>query len=221
VGPVTWSELAPALESRDLSVFIAALEVGDPEQPYWQQHSSSVAKQIDDAGIRGPVLLVGHSGAGALMPSIAEVCSAEVMGYVFVDAGIPRNGESRLEAMRREVPEFAEQLRKHLLGGGRFPEWTVEMLSDIPSLQLRERVIAELRPRALDFFDEPIPVFAEWPDSPGAYLRFTAAYEPSAQIAERHGWPVQRMEGGHFQLLADPIGVGHSLIRLTEAIHSR
>jgi hypothetical protein len=53
-----------------------------------------------------------------------------VMGYVFVAAGIPRDGESRLEAMSRETPEFAEQLRGHLLGRGRFPEWTVEMLSD-------------------------------------------------------------------------------------------
>jgi hypothetical protein len=50
---------------------------------------------------------------------------------------------------------------------------------------------------------------------------FRLRYEPSAQIAERHGWPVQRIEGGHFQLLADPIGVGDSLIRLTEAILSR
>jgi hypothetical protein len=173
LGPVTWSELAPALESHDLPVLIAALDDGDPEQPHWQQHSSSVARQVDDAGMRDPLLLVGHSGAGALVPSIAEACSAEVMGYVFVDAGIPRDGESRLEAISRETPEFAEQLRGHFLGGGRFPEWTVEMLSDIPSLQLRERVIADVRPRALDFFDEPIPVFAEWPDSPGAYLRFT------------------------------------------------
>ena len=72
-------------------------------------------------------------------------------------------------------------------------------------------MLEELQPRSLEFFAEPIPVFAGWPDAPCAYLQFSAVYgEPAAQ-ALREGWPTARLDAGHFHMLVDPAGVADAL----------
>ena len=68
-------------------------------------------------------------------------------------------------------------------------------------------MVAELRPRQLDFFTEPIPVFAGWPDAPCAYIQFSPVYEPLAIQARQAGWQVHRLEAGHFHMLVDPSAV--------------
>jgi hypothetical protein len=216
VGPVTWSLVKPELEARGARVAVPELRDGDPRLPYWKQHATSVGRALDAQQIEGPVVLVGHSGAGPLLPSIRQEADRQVGAYIFVDAGIARDGESRLDAMRRETPEFAEELYEYLRGGGRFPDWGVELLTDIPSSEVRRQVIDELQPRGLDFFEEAIPVFAGWPDAPCGYLQFTVSYEAAVAEAAERGWSMSRVAGGHFQMLADPLAVTEALAAIAE-----
>ena len=162
-----------------------------------------------------PLVLVGHSGAGLLLPAVQQVTARAVAGYMFVDAGIPRDGASRLEFMDAESPEWAQQLRQLLVSGGRFPSWIDEDLRElIPDARLHQGLLAELRPRPLAFFAEPIPVFDGWPDAPCGYLQLSQAYDVPAAQARKAGWAYRKLDAGHFHMLVDPAAVANILIEL-------
>ena len=115
--------------------------------------------------------------------------------------------------MAGEAPEWAAELRRELEAGARFPTWTdADLREVVPDAGQRAALLAELRPRPLAFFTEPIPVFAGWPDAPGAYLHFSAAYDVPAAQAQRRGWAYHRLDAGHFHLLVDPAGVAHTVV---------
>jgi hypothetical protein len=220
VGPVTWSLVAEELRRRGVDVLTP--ELVDREGsglPFWQQHAESVSAALADGKNHRPVVLAGHSGAGPLLPAIGERLNRRVAAYLFVDAGIPHNGASRLDLLRHELPEAAAQLEALLAAGGRFPAWRDEDLQPvIPDDGLRRAVLASLRPQPLAFIDEPIPVFPGWPDAPCGYLRFRPGYAvPAAESAAR-GWPCQEMDGGHFHMLVDPAAGADALLALLGAM---
>jgi hypothetical protein len=215
VGPRTWPLVAKSLEDRAVETIIPALSCSEHERPYWEQHASEVSASLESTLPDTPLVLVNHSGAGPIVPAIRQRSNRNVTGYIFVDAGIPQDGLSRLDLMALESPEFAGQFRDALQAGARFPAWTEEDLRDIvPNAELRRRLIDELCPRSLDFFEEPIPVFAGWPDAPCAYLQFTPTYAVFAEQAETDNWAVRQLEGGHFHMLVDPDAVARELIDL-------
>jgi hypothetical protein len=159
------------------------------------------------------LVLVGHSGAGPILPVIRQFLNHPIEAYIFVDAGIPRDGLSRLDLMKTEDPEWAEQFEQALLGGQRYPTWSADDLKDvIPVEDLRETLVAEIKPRAIAFFTEPIPVFEEWPDAPCAYIKFSAAYNRVSERVKEAGWPVQELNAGHFHMLVNPTMVADMLI---------
>jgi pimeloyl-ACP methyl ester carboxylesterase len=218
VGPATWEPVRVELRQRGVQAAAPVLR-DEPESaaPFWRQEVESVVTALRGAPAGQPLVLVGHSGAGALLPALGEALGRPVAAYVFVDAGIHRDGLSRLEMMVVEDAPFAGQLRTHLEAGGRYPAWTDEQLQEaIPNDERRAAVLAEIRPRGLDFFSEPIPVPDGWPDAPAAYLQFSQAYDVPAAMARELGWPVRAIEGGHFLILIDPETVTEAILALAD-----
>jgi hypothetical protein len=209
VGPVTWKPVADKLEQRGLDVLVPILtDSPDSKEPFWQQHAKTVMKALSRLATDTFVTLVAHSGAGPLLPVIRQAISNPVSAYLFVDAGIPRNGASRLDLMKSEDPEWAAQFQAELERGERFPTWSVDDLQEvIPAEPLRRQMVAEIQPRELSFFTEPIPVFEGWPDAPCVYIQFSPPYEYSAAQAREAGWPAHKLEAGHFHMLVDPEGL--------------
>jgi hypothetical protein len=209
VDSTSWRPVATELAKRGHMALVPELE-DDGAPPFWRQHidaTSVIGKDI-------PVVVAGHSGAGPLLPAIADHVTA--VAFLFVDAGLPRDGASRLDLLAAELPEMADGLRAHLQAGGRFPEWTDgELATVVPDPDARRRVLAGLRPRPLSFWEEPIPVPAEWPGAPCAYLQFSPGYDRPAQQAADLGWRVKRLEGAdHFHLIVDAPAVADALIGL-------
>ena len=99
VGPATWNTVARRLRSRGWRVTVPRLmDDGAGHPPYWQQHVASViATFLRRRDQQAPLIAVAHSGAGYLLPSIAALVKEPLAAQVFVDAGIPRDGASRLE----------------------------------------------------------------------------------------------------------------------------
>jgi len=185
----------------------------EANEPFWKQHAESISRELAHIPVHTPLTLVAHSGAGPLLPVIREALANPVSAYVFVDAGIPRNGASRLDLMKTEDPGWAEQFQAELERGERFPTWSVEELREvIPDESLRKQTAAEIRPRALPFFTEPIPVFGGWPDAPFVYIKFSAPYERPAAQARQAGWPTHTLEAGHFHMLVDPAAVANLIV---------
>lgn len=214
VGPLTWSRVANEMRQRGLSVLVPSLEdVPDSNEPFWKQHAESVSRAIAHISRETSLTLVAHSGAGPLLSVIRQSIANPANAYVFVDAGIPRDGASRLDLMKWEDPEWAEGFQQELARGERFPAWSFDDLQVvIPDASLRRQMVTELRPRGLDFFTEPIPVFVGWPDARCIYIQFSSAYEKPAAQARQLGWQVHELEAGHFHMLVDPVVVTVTII---------
>ena len=221
VGPLTWSLVAEQLQALGLDAFVPTLvDSGKTPPPYWQQHAASFQQALASVPQERPLVLVGHSGAGPLLPVLARAAHHPVSGYLFVDAGLPHPGQSHLNEMEASIPEFAQELRQHLASGGRFPNWTDEdLLEELPGRHIRQQMLAELQPRPLNYFEEAMPVVAGWPEAPCGYLLFTEGYRGSLEQAQKAGWPNRTLSGGHFYMLVDPAGVAAALVELTKQMN--
>jgi hypothetical protein len=185
----------------------------DSNEPFWKQHTQSVSQALAHIPKATFITLVAHSGSGPLLPVIRESIVNPVNAYVLVDAGIPRDGATRLDLMKAEDPEWAAQFQQYLEGGGRFPDWSFDDLQEvIPDEPLRRQMVSEIRPRGFDFFTEPIPVFDGWPDAPCVYIKVSPPYQYSASQAREKGWPSYELEAGHFHMLVDAAAVTKLLV---------
>ena len=218
VGPLTWSLVAEEMQQHGVEVIVPLLrDSSDSKEPFWKQHAQSVSQALAQIPQDKSVTLVAHSGAGPLLPVIRQSFANPVNAYVFVDAGIPRNDATRLDLMRSEDPAWAEQFQVELEHGGSFPNWSFDDLQEvIPDEVLREQMVMEIRPRALDFFAEPIPVFEGWPDAPCVYILFSEPYIRAEIQARQAGWPTYQLESGHFHMLVDPKIVADKIIEAVD-----
>ena len=217
VGPLTWGSVADELRRRGIEAIVPALREGeDAGPPYWRRHAEAVERALAALPADRPPILAAHSGAGPLLPAAREAIGRPVAAYLFVDAGLPRDGASRLDlfGVPEEVARFRAAAREGLL-----PTWGDEDLREvIPDAALRRRFVAELRPLPLAVYEEPLPVFAGWPDAPCGYLRFAATpvYEEPEREARRRGWACAQLPGRHFHMLVDPPAVAQALLDLLE-----
>lgn len=209
VGALTWKLVAKQMKQRGIKVIVPILsDTPDSKEPFWKQHTESVRQALAHIPKSQSVTLVGHSGAGPLLPVIRQSLRNPVNAYVFVDASVPRDGASRLDLMKAEDPEWAEEFQGELELGSRYPTWDFDDMSEvIPDETLRRQMLAEIHPRALTFFTESIPVFSGWPDAPCIYIRFSALYQKAAARAQEDGWPIYELEAGHFHMLVDEAAV--------------
>lgn len=214
VDALTWKLVADDLRQRGQIARVPTLnDTTDSKQPYWQQHAFSVSQALVEVPKNIPMILVAHSGAGPLLPAMRQSIPNPIHAYVFVDGGIPRNNATRLELMNLEDAQWAQDFQTHLEGGGRFPTWSSdELAAIIPDQQTREQLVAELRPRGLDFFSEPMPVFDGWPDAPCAYIQLSNAYDWDAVQAQEWGWPTFKIDAGHFHMLVEPVEVTNLIL---------
>jgi hypothetical protein len=203
----TWGDLPARLGADTLPPEIAA----DDAAPYAERYVDAVLTQT--AADRGPLVAVPHSGAGPLLAAIAAAfarAGRPLAGAVFLDAGLPAPGRSRLDLLASEDAAAAAEFRSALDAGARYPDWTADLLAgEVPD---PEPVIAALRPRGLDFYAEPLPD-AALPDGFAAgYVQLSGTYASYADEAEARGWPTVRADLGHLAALSAPDAVA-DLIR--------
>ncbi|MEV0705704.1 alpha/beta fold hydrolase [Saccharopolyspora sp. NPDC050389] len=220
VGPLTWELTATQLRHEGQRVVVPSLTaVVDDHPPYYRSLAEAAARALDTDGSHGPVVLVGHSGAGALLPAIAEVVGDDARGAVFVDALLPHPGSSWFDTA-------PTQLREQLAGltrAGRLPPWNEWFPSDVfdtlvPDAGLRERFIAELPPVPVAYFEEPAPNAPGWSATRCAYVCLSEAYTGAAEEAERRGWWVHRENADHLALITQPAHIAGVIARAVAAV---
>jgi pimeloyl-ACP methyl ester carboxylesterase len=220
VGPLTWQPAAASLRAAGYRVAVPSLTgVVDTGPPFYRKLAGRVAETIRQADPTGAVVLVGHSGAGALLPAAAEAAGVPLAAVVLVDAILPHPGVSWLETA---PPALREQLAG-LARDGQLPPWhqwfPPEVVTQLlPEEDLRRRFTAELRRLPLAYFEEPAPMVSGWPWARGGYLRLSAAYDAVADEAERHGWLVVREPADHLAMLTRPAAIAGLLDRLIKAL---
>src|SRR5207248_9941654 len=141
--PFTWLAVADELRRHGWRTVVPNLEtVKDSERSFHRRHAASVVKDLRATPRDRKLILVGHSGAGALLPSVALAARHPAAASFFVDAGIPKDGESRIGH-----GPFAIVIRDLYPAGVRFPDWTDdELREDVPNDGIRGRLLADVRP---------------------------------------------------------------------------
>lgn len=216
VGPISWRPVANALERQGHRVVVPSL------LPALQRPSGfagaiaqRVREAVEEASVAGPVVLVGHSAAGAYLPVIGAGLERPICAYLFVDARLPRRDASLDDD---DGPEAVAERRKMAEGGWLPPwsQWFPEglMRAVLPDDERRERFVAELPPIPLALFSETISFSSEWPDAPCGYLRLSEFYKPLAGEAAAASWPVAEIDAQHLHLLVEPAVVADFLLEL-------
>jgi hypothetical protein len=218
VGVESWGSLPDALRRGGMDA-VAVPVGGDDRPPFAERYVDGAVAGVLAAPVReGPLVLVGHSGAGPLLGAVGAGLAAAgrpAGGYQFCDAGLPRDGVTRLELLAAEDPELAAAFRAELERGGRFPAWSdAELAPLVPDPAARAVLVGSLRPRDLAFFTEPLPPAPGWPDAPCGFLRLSPAYDHWVAAAAARGWPTASLDAGHFHPLAAPAEVAAALLGL-------
>lgn len=208
LGPLTWRPVAAELERRGHEVETPAWpRLGQIADGFYEALATGLAAQL---GGEGPRLLVAHSGAGALAPTLGRKLSEPPAGLIFADAILPHPGRSWLAAAPAEL---RDQLRAGARAG-ELPAWdqwwppgALERL--VPDAAVREALTGELDPLPLAYFEAAAPEGDV--TSPAAYLQLSGAYDDEAVLAGRYGWPVVRLPLHHLAMLTDPAPVAAAL----------
>lgn len=209
LGPSCWRPVADVLSGRGWPVAGVPRLSRAPRRPadVFNAYLAAIPSDRD-------LVLIPHSNAGLFVPWLAE--RQRVIGYVFVDAGLPLDAGS-LGSM---LPaEFHRMLAGKADEAGLLPPWTQwwtgEDLSGLfPDARTRETVEREQQRLPLAYFEESVPVPADWPARPGAFLAFGDTYTAERAAAVARGWPVTTLPGEHLHMLMDPEGVAAAITDL-------
>ncbi|HET7899838.1 MAG TPA: alpha/beta fold hydrolase [Candidatus Nanopelagicales bacterium] len=215
VGPITWSAVAALLHARGDDAVVPDLHyVGAASPPYWPYVVDVVADAMGQLDDDGPVVLVGHSNAGLLLPAIAEGSPRPVGGAVLVDAAMPARGASPAAP-----PAFLERLRALAAADGSLPRWTqwwddADVAELLPDPEQRRRVVEDQPRLPLAYYQQELPTPDPWWTLPRAYLRLSAAYDAELAEARAAGWPTAALDGGHLHQVVDPVAVEDVVVGL-------
>lgn len=218
VGAATWAPVAAELHHRGVTATVPDLS---PALTPGGDHASRQADLVATSADSGPVVLVAHSGAGPLLPVIADRLDRQgisATASVFVDAGVPHPRQSRIDVLPAAA---VEQLREMTVAGWLAPWtswWPPEHLhAMLPDEQLRDLLIQTSPRLPASLFDQPLPSHSNELLGRCSYLRLSGAYDGFAADAERAGWPVRRLEAHHLAILTSPQAVADSLQALITA----
>ena len=206
VGPHTWDIVADCLRRAGRRVIVPSLAgVLEGRPPYYGALASAVARSTSDSG---PSILVGHSGAGSLLPAATQAIRAtggSCAATIFVDAILPHPGASWMST----APAALQDKLSKLAQSGRLPPWhqwlppgVLERI--ITDAAQRSAFIADLPSVPVQYLIEPAPAAAALPPTRCGYLQVSEAYSKEANEAERMGWPVLRERLNHLAMLTHP-----------------
>lgn len=213
IGPSSWSWVADDLIRRGIDVVVPDLHALAPGQsPHdFARALADVIRPLES------VVLVGHSGAGPLLPLAVAQCDLASVRYVFVDAAVPPPG-----SVLPTGADFRRQLDALVDADGRLPPWHTWWGPDgmawlVPDEDRRRRVTADTPRLPRSYFDEDIVAPAGWDHEAGGFVLLSELYRPFASTAVDNGWPVVEVLGTHLELVNDPEAVARAIVRLVPA----
>jgi pimeloyl-ACP methyl ester carboxylesterase len=219
VGPTSWLPVARELERRGRLAVVPSLRgVAAAPEPQWRHVADAV--RIATGNLDQRIILVGHSGAGLLLPVIADASDNEVAALVFVDSFLPPPAGG----LPLGSPAFMDQLRA-MATAGVLPPWSQWFGPDamrelVPDERLRADLEAEMPRLPLSYFEATVPLPEDWSIRPCGYLLLSATvYAASAAEARARGWPVTEIpDVQHLATATDPIPVTDGLIDMADSL---
>lgn len=213
LGPASLRPLADALAALGHPAVLLDLRPSVVAPPVHQVLLGAFADAMSEELLDGPVVLIGHSGAGPLLPAFADSLEDAVAGLVFVDAGLPTPGRS----WRDTVPASLYAELRALSREGQLPRWQRWFDADpLATLVTDEALRAEIADEApevpIAFLKEERPE-VEWA-GPAGYVLLSEPYEADAASAQELGWPLRRLATHHLAPATDPEPVAVAILEV-------
>lgn len=210
VGPTTWRWVASALVADGHDVAVPDLRDAAVRGQPGRVIDAAIAAL--PSGWSAPVL-VGHSGAGPMLPSIAARLPAQPE-MVFIDAGLPP-----CEGSASPGGDFLDQLRA-LAVDGVLPKWSTwwgegVMETLVPDADRRWAVEADLPEVPVAFFESAIDVPEGWCETPGAFVLLSESYRGDAERARTMGWRTVERLGSHLDIVSHADEIARTIVDLT------
>jgi pimeloyl-ACP methyl ester carboxylesterase len=219
-----WSWAAVIAQLQKLGHRATAVDLaGRGESPYdlakvtLAVHIDTVARYLEQRDLRD-VVLVGHSMAGIVMPSVAVRMPERIKRLIFVSALVMRDGESAMEVFRsgglgagngrtRSRESMVERFRRHQLNGA--------------SRDLQDFVISAIVPDQMAVLSEPVPMkdfYALDPPTSVIILEDDLAIDPlrfHPLFTERLRNPtIRSIKAGHGVMFTHPAQCARAIIEL-------
>lgn len=204
----------PGLAERAAEL-TASLGLGD--------HIASVVAFVEEAGL-SDIVLVGHSYGGMVITGVADALAERIALLVYLDAAVPRDGESMVSYGAPQAPEVIAAriagLRALAPDGIAMlppPPEALGVAPDHPACALlRER----LTPHPLKTWLDPIRLATQAAQAlPRAYLHCTNPVLAHTQfpyiarlVAQDPAWRYGEIASGHEAMLTAPDAVAQHLL---------
>ncbi len=217
-----WKKMRPLLQARGHALYtptytglgerahLASREVG------LQTHIADVLGTLEFEDLHD-VVLVGHSYGGMVATGVADRARARLRRLVYLDAFVPRDGQSLLDLLPADVRERMREAARTAGDGWRVPP------NPVPP-DTSETDLAWLMPRRvmhpLRAFEEPIRLTGPEGAVPRAYIYCTRiapddVFGPFAERARREaGWDYLELEASHSPNVTAPEALASLLEKL-------
>ena len=221
LGGWCWQSVASDLRAAGHTVIPATL-TGLGERAHLmsrnidlETHVTDVVNLFEYRDLRD-VMLVGHSYGGTVVTAAAERISNRLRRLVYLDASVPRDGESNDDVIGATM---AEQLRASAMSEGdgwKVPPapYVIGRLSEHP---LCSWIAERLKPHPLRPFGERVHLYSpEAAALPRAFIQTTQSdlYRGLIARARDAGWHCREISGGHYAMFTEPKAVASALNEL-------
>lgn len=221
LGGWCWRDVALPLRAAGHTVITATL-TGLGERAHLispeiglDTHVADIVALVHHGELRD-VTLIGHSYGGTVITAVAERIPEHIRRLVYLDASIPRDGESNNDVIGTEM---AGQLRASAISEG--DGWQVPpapyVVARLSDETLRSWVAARLTPHPLRAFDDPVHLRSPAAAAlPRAFIRTTQSplYDRLLAYARDAGWYCREIGGGHYSMFTQPAVVASALMEL-------
>lgn len=217
LGPASLQPLAGRLSATGITTLVPDLRDAVISAPVHLRLVHEFVGGLSSAATTNPLVLIGHSGAGPLLPSFAEAAEDRVAALIYLDAELPTPGRSWEETAPVELVDELRSRARH----GRLPPWhswfDPDLLATlVPDDALRDSMIDE-EPEVASTFLTDRRSDADWA-GPAGYIQLSAPYAVAADQAEERGWPVRRIETHHLAPLTRPAAIADALIDILSTL---
>jgi pimeloyl-ACP methyl ester carboxylesterase len=212
-GAWCFDPLVAELARRNYSAIAVDLPIEDPDAGL-DDYAETVRASL--AGITEPVIVMGHSLGGLVIPLVAEL--RPVAGLAFICAALPFPGESL-------VATIAEDAASHgaadlLDDGARVHRSSADVVREVffPDLsaELQDWAVSRQRAQGERPHRDPSPL-TSWPDVPvvvvnGVDDRAISRSRALTTAMRLFGEPPVEIEEGHFPFLTNPALIADGLV---------
>ena len=229
-GSWCWKRVRSTLQRRGSEVFTPTL-TGLGDRSHLLSPSINLDTHIDDVvnlihweGLNN-VVLCGHSYGGCVITGVAERLPDRLGSLVYLDAVIPQDGQSLLDATAPEIREALLELAKKHRDGWKVPP-PADAASDVNEHD-RAWFAAQVTPQPLATFQQKLRVtHASRQVRDIRYILaskslLTPLNRPYAELARSRGWRTIMIDSGHTVMLDNPHALVAELLLAGEAVGAR